>query len=34
MAISIAEAVIERDISEGEHRELIDSFIDNMGAEE
>lgn len=33
MAISIAEAVIERDISEGEHKELIDSFIDNMGDE-
>lgn len=33
MAISIAEAVIERDISEGEHRELIDSFIDQMGDE-
>lgn len=33
MAISIAEAVIERDISEGEHKELIDSFIENMGDE-
>ena len=33
MAISIAEAVIERDISEGEHAELIDSFIENMGDE-
>ena len=33
MAISIAEAVIERDISEGEHKELIDSFIDKMGDE-
>ena len=34
VAISIAEAVIERDISEGEHKELIDSFIDKMGDEE
>lgn len=34
MAISIAEAVIERDISEGEHKDLIDSFIDKMGDEE
>lgn len=33
MAISIAEAVIERDISEGEHKALIDSFIDKMGDE-
>ncbi|MBR2930296.1 MAG: F0F1 ATP synthase subunit B [Clostridia bacterium] len=33
MAISIAEAVIERDISEEEHRSLIDSFIDQMGDE-
>lgn len=33
IAISIAEAVIERDISESEHRELIDSFIDKMGVE-
>ena len=31
IAISIAEAVIERDISEGEHKELIDSFIEKMG---
>ena len=34
MAISIAEAVIERDISEDEHRELIDSFIAEMGDKE
>lgn len=34
MAISIAEAVIERDIKEEEHREMIDSFIDKMGDEE
>lgn len=34
MAISIAEAVIERDISEDEHRALIDSFIDEMGDKE
>ncbi|MBQ8372587.1 MAG: F0F1 ATP synthase subunit B [Clostridia bacterium] len=33
MAIGIAAAVIERDISEDEHRELIDSFIDKMGEE-
>ena len=33
MAISIAEAVIERDISEGEHKDLIDSFIKEMGDE-
>ena len=33
IAISIAEAVIERNISESEHRELIDSFIDKMGDE-
>lgn len=31
MAIDIAAAVIERDISKDEHRELIDSFIDSMG---
>ena len=31
MAISIAEAVIERDVSADEHRELIDSFIEKMG---
>lgn len=33
IAISIAEAVIEKNISESEHRELIDSFIDKMGDE-
>ena len=33
IAISIAEAVIERDIKESEHRELIDSFIEKMGDE-
>lgn len=33
MAISIAEAVIERDISKDEHAALIDSFIDQMGDE-
>lgn len=33
MAISIAEAVIERDISGDEHAALIDSFIDQMGDE-
>ena len=31
MAIELAEAVIERDVSENEHRELIDSFINEAG---
>lgn len=31
MAIGIASAVIERDISPDEHSELIDDFIKNMG---
>ncbi len=31
MAISIAAAVIERDVNENEHKELIDEFIDRMG---
>ena len=31
MAIGIAAAVIERDVSEDEHKELIDSFIDGIG---
>lgn len=31
MAIGIASAVIERDISTDEHTELIDSFIEKMG---
>lgn len=31
MAIEIAAAVIERDIDETEHKELIDSFISGMG---
>lgn len=31
MAIGIASAVIERDIDEAEHSELIDSFISEMG---
>ena len=31
MAIGIASAVIERDVSEIEHKELIDDFINNMG---
>ena len=34
IAISIAEAVIERDINENEHKELIDSFIEKMGDEQ
>ena len=33
MAIGIASAVIERDVDEGEHRELIDDFINNIGNE-
>ena len=31
MAIGIAAAVIERDVSEEEHKDLIDSFIDGIG---
>ena len=31
MAISIASAVIERDVKEDEHKELIDDFISHMG---
>ena len=31
IALGIASAVIERDVSEEEHKELIDSFIDGMG---
>ena len=31
MAIGIAAAVIERDVSEDEHKDLIDSFIDGIG---
>ena len=31
MAIGIAAAIIERGVSEDEHRELIDSFIDGIG---
>ena len=33
MAIGIASAVIERDVSADEHRALIDDFIDNIGNE-
>ncbi len=33
MAIDIASAVIERDVSESEHKELIDDFINNIGNE-
>ena len=33
LAIDIASAVIERDVSEEEHKALIDSFIENMGGE-
>lgn len=32
MAIGIASAVIERDVSAEEHRELIDEFIEKMGS--
>ncbi len=31
MAISIASAVIERDVKAEEHKDLIDDFINNMG---
>jgi F-type H+-transporting ATPase subunit b len=31
LALDIAEAVIERDITASEHTELIDSFIDSIG---
>ena len=31
MAIGIASAVIERDVSEAEHKDLIDNFIDGIG---
>ena len=31
MAIGIASAVIERDVNEVEHKEMIDEFITNMG---
>ena len=31
MAIGIASAVIERDVSESEHKKLIDDFIGTMG---
>ena len=34
MAISIAAAVIERDIKDADHNALIDEFIDGMGDEE
>ena len=31
MAVSIAAAIIERDVDENEHKALIDEFISNMG---
>jgi F-type H+-transporting ATPase subunit b len=31
MAIEIASAVLARDIKQKEHRNLIDSFIENLG---
>ena len=34
MAIGIASAVIERDVSESEHKDLIDNFINNIGNEQ
>jgi F-type H+-transporting ATPase subunit b len=33
MAIDIASAVIERDVSEDEHRKLIDGFINGVGGD-
>ena len=33
MAIGIASAVIERDVSADEHKELIDEFIEKIGSE-
>ena len=33
MAIGIASAVIEREVSDAEHKELIDDFINNIGNE-
>ena len=33
MAIGIAGAVIEKEVSEEEHRKMIDEFIENMGNE-
>ena len=33
MAIGIASAIIERDVSESEHRDFIDDFINNIGNE-
>ncbi len=33
VAIEIASAIIERDVSRDEHKELIDEFISNMGNE-
>ena len=33
MAIGIASAVIERDVSADEHSELINEFINNIGNE-
>lgn len=34
MAIGIASAVIERDVSADEHKDLIDDFINNIGNEQ
>ena len=34
LAIDIAAAVIGRDVSAGEHEDLINDFIDNIGADE
>ena len=34
LAIGIAEAIIERDIDENEHKSLIDSFIDEVGEDD
>lgn len=34
MAVDLASAVIERDVSENDHKELIDEFISNIGNEQ
>ena len=33
MAVDIASAVLSRDVKAKEHRELIDSFIENLGGD-
>ena len=34
LAVGIASAIIERDVTEGEHKALIDDFINGMGGED